>query len=165
MGNSDKEGPRARLGHHAKAKTHGPWSGHPEPVGLDPEPRLSTQHQVKVVGELPWSWAGAMTKARPRSPEYQEHVATDPVMEAVTEPGGSKGTRQFDDVWDDYLKILNFTYSYLNDRAIREDACGSNDVLIDGDDTDSSKESEKEATPNVEVEIPPCRGLGLVHQA
>ncbi|KAK9145093.1 hypothetical protein Sjap_004996 [Stephania japonica] len=30
MGNSDKEGPRARLGHHAKAKTHGPWSGHPE---------------------------------------------------------------------------------------------------------------------------------------
>ncbi|KAK9144926.1 hypothetical protein Sjap_004829 [Stephania japonica] len=42
MGNSDKEGPRARLGHHAKAKTHGPWSGHPESVGLDPEPRLST---------------------------------------------------------------------------------------------------------------------------
>ncbi|KAK9138198.1 hypothetical protein Sjap_008792 [Stephania japonica] len=44
MGNSDKEGPQARLGHHAKAKTYGPWSGHPEPVGLDPEPRLSTQH-------------------------------------------------------------------------------------------------------------------------
>ncbi|KAK9138214.1 hypothetical protein Sjap_008808 [Stephania japonica] len=41
MGNSDKEGPRARLGHHAKAKTHGPWSGHPEPVGLDHEPRLA----------------------------------------------------------------------------------------------------------------------------
>ncbi|KAK9138126.1 hypothetical protein Sjap_008720 [Stephania japonica] len=26
MGNSDKQDPRARLGHHAKAKTHGPWS-------------------------------------------------------------------------------------------------------------------------------------------
>ncbi|KAK9155822.1 hypothetical protein Sjap_003302 [Stephania japonica] len=37
-GNSDKEGPRACLGHHAKAKTHRPWSGHPEPVGLDRAP-------------------------------------------------------------------------------------------------------------------------------
>ncbi|KAK9116181.1 hypothetical protein Sjap_015128 [Stephania japonica] len=48
MDNSDKEGPRARLEHHAKAKTHGPRSGHPEPVELDPEPWLSTQRA--------WTW-------------------------------------------------------------------------------------------------------------
>ncbi|KAK9103254.1 hypothetical protein Sjap_020508 [Stephania japonica] len=43
MSNSEKEGPRACLRHHAKAKTNEPWSGHPEPVELDPEPRLITQ--------------------------------------------------------------------------------------------------------------------------
>ncbi|KAK9116058.1 hypothetical protein Sjap_015005 [Stephania japonica] len=56
VGNSDKEGTRARLGHHVKAKTHGPWSDHPEPA----------------------------------CPEYMEHVLTDPVMEAVTEPVAKK---------------------------------------------------------------------------
>ncbi|KAK9155911.1 hypothetical protein Sjap_003391 [Stephania japonica] len=91
MDNSDKEGPRARFGHHAKAKTHGPWSGHPESVGLDPEPRLSTlrawtrpgttrrsppsleKHEPRPLKrgrpsrgswELLWSWR-AMTKPRP----------------------------------------------------------------------------------------------------
>ncbi|KAK9136583.1 hypothetical protein Sjap_007177 [Stephania japonica] len=62
MGNSDKEGPRARLGHHAKAKTHGPWSGHPKSVGLDPEPRLSTLRAwtrpdiVQILSEAKHRW-------------------------------------------------------------------------------------------------------------
>ncbi|KAK9109796.1 hypothetical protein Sjap_017856 [Stephania japonica] len=57
-----------------------------------------------------------------------------------------------DDVWEDYLKVLNFTYFYL---ATGEDARGLDDVLGDGDDTDSSKESETEAMPYVEVETTP----------
>ncbi|KAK9168365.1 hypothetical protein Syun_000505 [Stephania yunnanensis] len=35
-----------------------------------------------------------MTNARPRKAEYQEHVAIDPVMEAVIERCGNKGARQ-----------------------------------------------------------------------
>ncbi|KAK9154589.1 hypothetical protein Sjap_002069 [Stephania japonica] len=38
MGNKDKQGPRARLGHHAKAKTHGPWSATPSRLDSTPSP-------------------------------------------------------------------------------------------------------------------------------
>ncbi|KAK9123692.1 hypothetical protein Sjap_013294 [Stephania japonica] len=75
-----------------------------------------------------------------------------------------------DDIWDNYLK--NFPAAkdwwnksfpnyekccliYWNDRAIGENARGPNDVLEDGDDTNSSKESGMEATPNMEVETTP----------
>ncbi|KAK9102595.1 hypothetical protein Sjap_019849 [Stephania japonica] len=120
MGNSDKEGPRARLGHHAKAKTHGPWSGHPEPVGLDHEPRLAPN--VPGHGQAPRDAARSLSveKHEPRplkcgrpsrgscgttlvmaghdqatsehDPNTWGACATDPVMEAVTEPGGNEGT-------------------------------------------------------------------------
>ncbi|KAK9163912.1 hypothetical protein Syun_004814 [Stephania yunnanensis] len=50
-----------------------------------------------------------MTKARPRSPEYQEHVAIDPVMVAVMERCGSKGARQLGNCLDH--KEWCFTWS------------------------------------------------------
>ncbi|KAK9138172.1 hypothetical protein Sjap_008766 [Stephania japonica] len=51
MGNSDKEGPRARLGYHAKAKTHGPWSGHPEPACPEYMEHVLTDPVMEAVTE------------------------------------------------------------------------------------------------------------------
>ncbi|KAK9109506.1 hypothetical protein Sjap_017566 [Stephania japonica] len=84
MGNSDKEGPRARLGHHAKAKTHGPWSATPSRWDSTPSPDLAPY--VPRHGQAP-------RDAVPACPEYMEHVLTDPVMEEVTEPGICIATR------------------------------------------------------------------------
>ncbi|KAK9148657.1 hypothetical protein Scep_007414 [Stephania cephalantha] len=80
-------------------RTHSdPWSGHPEPVGLN---RAPASTPVPGHGQAPPSSScpveKGMTKARP------EHVASDPAVEAVMEPGGSKGARQLGDTSADSL--------------------------------------------------------------
>ncbi|KAK9132883.1 hypothetical protein Scep_012411 [Stephania cephalantha] len=93
-----KDDPRACLGHHAKARPSDPWSGHPEPVGLDRAP-------ANTLGA--WARPGTTEQFLSRREAWTtsfeawgDRVKAVPSVEAVMEPGGSKGTRQLGNCLD-----------------------------------------------------------------
>ncbi|KAK9098536.1 hypothetical protein Syun_025581 [Stephania yunnanensis] len=99
---------------------HDPWTDHGvdhplEPVGLD-RPPAST----RGAWAAPRHHQAVPVPHDQGSPEYQEHVAIDPVMVAVMERCGSKGARQLVvkgvTPWHDALPCLATLWHDLGTR-------------------------------------------------